>query len=158
MWLAGTVQNPVYGSWTGAKDAVSDGASAVMDKVGGYATDAWHFVTGGSAAPWESIAGTAGDTAVEAGTGNVATANATGDLGGSVISETIQKLTDKLAAWVYNTFGETATNMIFSGTSSATASEIVSGSENGAVSLGGTVGNVLGPVMWAYTAYCREAF
>ena len=123
MWLGGTVSNPVYGPYTAVTDAVSSGAQAVFDATSSYAADAWQWVTKTGTQAWQSITGTVGDVAVKTAAssgGTTATAAATTDTAASVVTQSIQQLTDKLASWVYDTFGEAAYGALFSPGTGAT--------------------------------------
>lgn len=158
-WLV--MDNPVLGAHT----AIVDGAKAVYNAGQQAVVNTWNTMTGAVTRAWESIAGTAGDVAAKAAAnaaGSTVTEAATTELGKTIIQKTIDELTAKLAEWVYQTFGEVATNMMFSGAGSAAggaASDVLAGAATtgadvaGEVSLGGQVGAVLGPIMWAYTAY-----
>lgn len=146
-------ENPLYGGWT----YISDGASTVLDSGVSTVTKAYDAVSGVVSTAWESIAGSAGDAALK-GVGSTATEEATEFLATEVITQTIEELTAKLAMWVYDTFGATVTNMIFSGSGAFTASEVITegGTVDGIagnVGFGGTIGSIITFVGWIYLIY-----
>lgn len=146
-WL-GVIDNPIAGYWNGAKSLATDGYSAVEDA----AVDAFSTVTDGFTQAWGSLVGNATPVATES-IGTEATTQATETIIGGVI-DTLVKNT---AQWVMNTFGETAVDFIFSGTTEsgvAVAASDALTTEGSTVSLGGTVGAVLGPIMMVYMIYC----
>jgi len=116
MWLAGAMENPVYGAWT----QLSSGAEAMVDaatsagKTAAEAVMEWGKKAVTQA--WESIAGSAGDVAVKEITkegGSQLVEAGTTEAAKGVIGPTIQMLTDKMANWVLEKFGPAAYNMLF---------------------------------------------
>lgn len=162
-WL-GAIDNPIAGTWNGAKKLATDG----WDTVGDSASTVFKALSKPFTAAWEGIAGAATEILPEAVT---SAGSVVGEVGGNLVGQAselvaqgvVQALTKSTAQWVANTFGGAVVDALFTATVTATgttvsASAALNGTASGTTAGGGGAtmslgGSILGPIMAAYMIY-----
>ena len=140
----------VQGAWTSIQSGMSSlGTSSVGQ--------AWSEMTEPITTAWESISGSVADMLYDEAAQQTGEAicNASGEVLTGAVEQTMQLLTDKIATWVYNTFGEMAYEMFFtSGAGTAINSVGTDGASTvTGAAFGGIIGSLISFVMWVYLIY-----
>ncbi len=121
---ASSLANPVTSAWVNLGDMGRDSFSKLAEPL----TQAWEGIVGNS---------------------NVAAEGAS-----AVSAETIkQKLTNEVAEWTLEVFGEQATNALFQSAATDGGAAVTKGAIEQNVVLSSTASTIMSTVMWAYTIY-----